>query len=115
MYNIYEIVRKLAKTSKAQNLFYNSKNISSIHLFENTSELSDLQQLYLSYLSFYHDIYCDIQLKKIEDIILTDEIYENAYARWKSEHSDVSSPKKDKKEHDIKLVFAKSKGKSNGK
>lgn len=117
--NIYSAVRKLAKTVSAQNMFHAAKEMNGIKIFRNEIELSKIQQIYLSYLFMYSSIGQDIQLEKISEHVTDDEIYEDAYMKWKKERKDVT--KKDNSQKDLKLVmsntikFPTSEVKENGK
>lgn len=104
MEDITTVLRKLAKSDKYQNLFSVCKEIPTIHLFENSSELTQLQSVFLSYLYFYREILTDIYTNKINSNVLQDFIYEDAYSKWKKEHS---NKKTENKKKDIKLVFDK--------
>jgi len=107
--NFEKQLRKLAKTTEHQNLFSLSKDIVTIKLFKNNRDLSKLQQFYLSYLYFYHDLYLDVELKKVNSKVLDYEIYEDAYKLWKKEKPEDIS-KKDKAK-DVHLVFTNNKPK----
>ena len=104
MQDITTILRKLAKSDKYQNLLSVCKDIPTIKLFNNSSDLTPIQSIFLSYLYFYKDIYLDVYSNKINDIIFTDFIYEDAYSKWKRENS---TKKIENKKKDIKLVFDK--------
>lgn len=103
--DVYELLRKLAKSITAQNLFLACKE-SRIQIFKNNSELSRLQQIYLSYLYFYDTIDKDLAIKKISKHIKDNILFEDAYMLWKKEKEykeDTSS----KKENNLKLVSSK--------
>ena len=103
-------IRKLAKDYKHLNLFTTAKDIGSIKLFRNSTDLSRLQQIYLSYLYFYESLMTDIGLKKIDEIVLTDSIYEDAYSFWKRKKGFEIDKKTEKKtDKNLKLVFGKHK------
>lgn len=109
--NVEQIIRKLAKESKYQNLFVATKDLNGFVLFKNNIDLSRIQEVFLSYLYFYYDIYQDISTKKIDKIILSDEIYEDAYMYWKKiKGNEKESNKKTQKKQEntsknIMLVF----------
>ncbi len=102
------LVRKLAKQIENQNIFSVCKELSSIKLFENDKNLSNLQHQYLSYLYFYNDLYMDIALKKVSDKVLNNEIFEDAYSYYKKNKKEDTKDKKNR-EHDVHLVFRKNK------
>jgi len=82
--DLYLELRKLAKSSNWQQLYYTSKEIASIHIFENQTDLSDIQFTFLRYLSFYSSIFTDIALGDIDEKVLEHEIYEDSYMLWKN-------------------------------
>lgn len=100
---IDDLLRKLAKSIEQQNLFIASKEINGIKLFENDTELSKLQHLYLSYLYFYSDLYTDIALKKVIPNVLVNFIREDSYSYYKR-NKEPEIDKKNKK-NDIHLIF----------
>lgn len=99
-------LRQLAKQTLSLNRFLAAKEIASIHLFRNQTDLSRYQDMYLSYLYFYHNINADISQQKVSDIVLKEIIYEDAYALWKTKHADKAdeSPEANKKQ-EVSLVF----------
>jgi len=78
------ILRKLAKNNYYQNLYSLSREMSSIHLFKNVDDLTDIQMTFIQYLSFYYSLYMDIALKEIDEKVLEKEIYEDSYMYYKS-------------------------------
>jgi len=103
-----KIIRKVAKKVENINLFAAAKELHNINLFKNTLDFSKIQKLYLSYLYFYSDLYSDLVIKKINEIILTDNLYEDAYMLWKKENPDnyLGKKKTEEKGKDLKLVFS---------
>jgi len=79
-------IRELAKSDKYMNLFYATKELNGIRLFRNDCDFSRIQHMFLNYLYFYEIIFKEIANKKINDFILTNEIYEDAYYYWKSKN-----------------------------
>ena len=75
-------VRALAKTSYWQTVYSSSKELG-FQLFDNKNKFSDLQLLFLNYLGFYATINMDIALGDVTDIVLEDELYEDAYITYK--------------------------------
>jgi len=106
--NFYHLVRKLAKSTRAQNLFVAAKELSNIRLFKNTSDFSSLQENYLSYLYIYDSIHRDIVIDKISAKVMDNEIYEDAYLLWKRKKGNKETDsKKDNKNKDVNLVVGK--------
>jgi hypothetical protein len=107
-YNLPEVtIRSLAKSIKSLNLFNAIKDIGSLRLFHNDTDLSKIQQMYLSYLYFYESLTTDILMKKVSDKILKSDIYEDAYMIWKKESQSGKSESEDKKQHSFYGVIAK--------
>ena len=103
-----ELIRKLAKSAKHQNIFLASKEINGITLFRNNTDLSKMQEIYLSYLYFYYNLFSDIANDKVSKKVLDNNIYEDAYNIYKSKKIEI----KDKKEkgnfqRDLHIVFGK--------
>ena len=105
--NEHHLIRKLAKSVEMQNLFIAVKEIHSLSLFKNKTELSSLQQAFLSYLYFYNEIYKDIASNLIKDIILESEYYEDSYTYWKRKNSGRNPKDKPDRPKDFHLVFSK--------
>lgn len=99
-------IRKLAKKNNILNQFIASKEINGIKFFINEIDFSRLQDLFLSYLYFYHSLYQDIYSKKVSEKVMNDIIYEDAYAYYKSKHEE-SIDKKTKGKKALQAVFSK--------
>jgi hypothetical protein len=99
--NIYNNIRKLAKSVKAQNLFLASKEVNGINLFRNKFDFSKIQEIYLSYLYNYESINRDIVIDNISKHVFDSELNEDAYLMWKRKNI---KNKKDTKQNDINLV-----------
>jgi hypothetical protein len=80
---VYAGIRKLAKNSDSQFLFSLNKDMPFLQLFENNNQLSMVQLTYLRYLNFYSSIMMDIALDEVTDIVLKNEVFEDAYMYWK--------------------------------
>ena len=100
-------LRKLAKSISSQNTFIAAKEINGIKIFENETNLSKIQEEYVSYLYFYKSLYEDIYSKKVSEKILNDEIYEDAYSYYKSKYEDKPDNKSKGKQRKIQATFAK--------
>ena len=93
----------MAKSIKMQNLFLAAKEINGIRLFKNSRDLSNIQNIFLSYLYNYNSINQDIVIEKISKHVFDNEIFEDSYLLWKQK-----SIKKininDSKQKDVNLV-----------
>lgn len=117
--NIYEALRKLAKSVKAQNLFNSAKEIHGVRLFRNDCDLSKLQSDYISFLYFYDTIARDIIVEKISKHVHDCELYEDAYYLYKNEKGNKkedknNGPKDLKLVMGTKIIFPKTEEKTNG-
>lgn len=86
--NTISILRKLAKNDYWQSIFSLSKE-HNISLFDNNTNFSEIQFTFLKYLNFYSNLFTDIALNEVNEIVLTNDIFEDSYMYWKN--------KKDKK------------------
>jgi len=75
-------VRKLAKSSYWQTVFGATKELH-FKIFNNQTDFSDLQILMLNYMGFYSALNMDIAMGEVSDIVLEDELYEEAYMYYK--------------------------------
>ena len=91
---IYRILRQMAKSNKYQTLYANSKE-GCVVLFKNTGAYSDIQVAFLQYLSFYNSLHIDIYMNEVDEIVLDNTIYEDAYQYYKNK---VKSKKNKKME-----------------
>jgi hypothetical protein len=92
-------LRKLAKRTESLNLFQTIKDGFNFKLFNNEKDLSKLQDTFLSYLYFYYSLNNDIATKKVSDKVLTNEIFEDAYAYYRN------NVKEDNKESNTQRQF----------
>lgn len=100
-------LRKLAKRSDMLNLFVAAKDMACFRLFNNDKELSQLQNSFLSYLYFYDNLVGDISAKRVSEKVLEDEIYENAYASYRSQKKEDIDNSNSNKKRTIQGVFSK--------
>jgi hypothetical protein len=102
--NTRKSLRELAKSTRAQNIFLASKEHQGIRLFNNCSDFSLMQELYLNLLYTYNSINQDIIIHKISRLVLDKELYTDAYILWKNEKGFQSEDIK--KTHDLELTPA---------
>lgn len=79
-------IRKLARSNKYQSLYSRAKEISSIHLFKNTIDFSQIQLIFLHWLEAYNLMYMDISsgVKMVDEEIIKDDLRAEAYLLWRS-------------------------------
>jgi len=83
MENIDKIIRGLAKNNYWQCLYACAKE-TSIRLFKNNDSFTHLQVFFLNFLNFYHNIFIDIAMGDVNEVVLKDDIYEDAYVYYKN-------------------------------
>ena len=96
-------VRRLAKATKYQNLFFLAKELKNINLFINNSDFSQLQDMFFSYLYMYDNLNQDIATKKVSKHVLDSETYEDAYLLWRKEKGN-NTIESEKAPHEIELI-----------
>jgi hypothetical protein len=100
-------IRKLAKRNDMLNQFVASKEINGIKFFSNETNFSQLQHSFLSYLYFYYNLYQDIFAKKVSEKVTENEVYENAYAYYKSKHVESKDKKSKNTKRTLEATFSK--------
>jgi hypothetical protein len=86
--NIEKQIRILARSTFYQNLYKTAKEIGSIRLFENTTNLSGLQNLFLFWLSVYESLYTDLAQKEwkyLDEKVIESDIRCDAFLYWRSQ------------------------------
>jgi hypothetical protein len=104
--NIYETIRKIAKTSKFQSIYANEKAIG-LKLFKNDGDYTDIQVAFLNYLAFYYTINLDITLGEVDERVLDNDIFEDSYMYYKGKQR--KEEMKDKKTEIPKISNNKAK------
>ena len=93
-YELIETIRKRAKSDYWQSLYSQAKEVAGMHIFRNTSDFTELQVLFLNKLAFYNCLYFDIAMGEVTDIVMDNEIYEDAYAYYREEQRGKKKKKK---------------------
>ena len=106
---IYRLLRKLAKEGKYQ-ILYSQYKEAGVRIFKNDTNFTDFQIAFLQYLSFYAGLHMAIYMDEVSDIVLDNDIYEDAYSYYKN-----NSKKKERKAQNkiLKPKTNKPKGKTN--
>jgi len=84
--NYIEGLRNLAKSNEYQNVYILAKEIGSIKIFENIKDFTYIQNLFLRYLNFYYNLYNDISIGEVDEIVLENSIYSDSYMMWKNKY-----------------------------
>jgi hypothetical protein len=80
----YGYARKLAKSDEYQALFSLGKEMPHVKIFSNEENFTDIQIIFLKFLSMYSTILLDIALNEIDNRVLENEIYEDSYLMYKN-------------------------------
>ena len=108
-------LKNLAKSNHAQIVYHRAKEIN-IRLFENDSDLSNVQIYYLYFLELYSMLYMDLQMQEelISEDVINDELRCEAYLLYKkvNKKQKVNSQKKPVHTGGAgSLIFKRGKGK----
>jgi hypothetical protein len=78
-------LQTLARSNTAQTVYRHTKEIGSLRLFNNDTDLSHLQILYLYYLSLYESLYNDLSMQEdyLTQEVIDDPIRTEAYLLFK--------------------------------
>ena len=92
------VLRRLARSDFWQNFYSHAKELK-FNLFQNTTALSKIQVIFLSWLSVYNSLYQDLALDEdyIDEDVIKDDIRTDAYLLWKKR---VKYKKKAKKKNE---------------
>lgn len=82
--DIEKHVRSLAKSYKYQTISNGGDNPTNC--FINKSDYTFFQIFFWSYLKFYNTLFTDISEEEVDEFVLTDTIYEDAYMYWRGKN-----------------------------
>ena len=93
-----DLLQKIARSNEHQTLFNRAKEISSLRLFRNDSDLSLLQNYYLYFLELYSMLYNDLNSKAdfLTEEVIQDTIRVEAYLLLRKETKENEQNKKPK-------------------
>jgi len=105
-----QAIRKLAQSSDYQTIYNRAKELGSIRLFNNDSDFSKTQIVFLSYLQMYSILYQELQTA--QDDYLTEEVLEDwtrteAYLVYRKQKTEKKSQNKvkDLSHNDGAIIF----------
>lgn len=77
-------LRKLARSFRYQHLYSSAKNLSSISIFDNTSDFSQLQLELLYWISLYNRLYQDLAMGEqyLTEDVINDDLLCDCYLIW---------------------------------
>lgn len=107
--NIIKALHNLAKDINTQNIFQVSKEINGMYLFENKINFTKIQNIFIELLYTYETIRKDIAIEKISNKVLEDELFMEAYLKWKNsdKRNKQKEEKKEKKTGNLRLAPTK--------
>jgi len=111
--SIDETIRQLARSTYYQNIYTSSKEMSGIQLFENTSNFSGLQVLFLFWLQVYSNLYEELSQKKwkyLDEKVINNNVRCDAFLYWRKQQNDIEI---EKQKREQQLSNLKLKDKSN--
>lgn len=93
----HSALKSIAKSSKYQFLYNQSKEVNGIRLFRNDNDYSKVQIWFLHYLTTYNRLYRDLEMGEdyISEEVIDDELRAEAYLVLKDEE-DTKKNKKSK-------------------
>jgi len=97
-------LRKLAKSDRFQILYNRAKELGTLKLFNNVSDLTKIQIFFIYYLELYSSLYRDLNAKEpyISEDVIDDDIRVDAYILWrrtlKHKEKNITKSKSNKKE-----------------
>jgi hypothetical protein len=106
--NIDKQIRKLARSVYWQNIYKSAKEIGSIQLFENQTNFSGLQSLFLFWLSIYDSLYHDLAQKEwkyLDEKVIDNDIRCDAFLYFRSQmrEQQIDNYKRDEQVSKLKL------------
>jgi hypothetical protein len=112
---IEQQIRRLARSSHYQSLYRSAKDIGTLQLFENQSNFSGLQSLFLFWLSVYESLFTDLAQKEwryLDEDVINNDVRCDAFIYWRSKAREDELDKYKREQKVSKLKF-KSKGETN--
>ena len=90
------LLRKLARSHQWQSLYVRCKDVGTLKLFNNDSDLSETQRHFLMWLEVYNSLYMDLRMEEdfISDAVIEDDIRCEAYLLYKSKKKGIKKNEK---------------------
>jgi hypothetical protein len=105
--DIEKQIRKLARSVYWQNIYRTAKELN-IHLFENQSNFSGLQSLFLFWLNVYETLYSELSNKEwkyLDSKVIDSDIRCDAFLYWRSQIKEQELDNHKREEKASKLNF----------
>jgi len=89
-------LRKLAQSVKYQNLYARAKELNHIRIFENETDFSYIQSLFIYYLELYESLnkLLSPQEEYLTQEVIDDSIRLESYLLWKNKNKNKKEDKK---------------------
>lgn len=110
--DIEQNIRKLARSTFYQNIYKSAKEIGSMQIFENTTNFSGIQSLFLFWLGVYEVLYSELAQKEwkyLDEKVIEDDIRCDAFLYWRGQQRDAEL-NKHKREQKVNDLNFKNKG-----
>lgn len=104
--NIENYIRSLARSSYYQQIYRSSKECNGISLFENSTDISGLQSIFLYWLKVYDMIYNELANKDWSNLdldVINDDDRLTAFIYWRSKEIEKENYKQKKEEKKSKM------------
>lgn len=103
-----KLIRKLARSTYYQNIYKSAKEIGSIHLFENSTNLSGVQNLFLFWLSIYDTLYSELgqkEWKYLDEKVIDNDLRCDAFLYWRGQikEQEIDNHNREKKVDKLKF------------
>lgn len=89
--NLIDSVRQLAKSNNWQRIYNSSKELSGINLFNNITNFSGIQIIFLYYLEMYNILYKELAQKdweNLDDAVIKDNVRCDAFLYWRTKQQE---------------------------
>jgi hypothetical protein len=106
--DIEKTIRILARSIFYQNIYKSAKEIGSIHLFENKTNLSGIQTLFLFWLSVYETLYSELgqkEWKYLDEKVIDNDLRCDAFLYWRGQfrETEIDNNKREQKINKLKF------------
>ncbi len=99
-------LRKLARSTKYQILYNRAKNLSTLRLFYNDVDYTNVQIWFLYWLEVYNSLYTDMAMNEeyINEEVIEDDLRTDAYLLYRQEKRSKKEINQDLNSKQIKVI-----------
>ena len=89
----FKALKRIARSNKYQILYQRAKEIGTLKLFDNDTDLTNVQIWMLFFLEQYSGLYLDLAMKEdnISEEVIKDDLRVEGYLLWKKTKKDKKS------------------------